>query len=302
MIAFKDIELSDKPLFDSYFQAKAFENSEFSFTNIFIWRLAYRFKYAIIEGHLCIIEKFRDLYPSIFPPLSLKTADYATVLPILADYIHRQAYPLILKSVTEKQKQEIESALPNKVLFREDRNNNDYVYLSQDLIELKGKNFRQKRNHINKFMKSYPFEYEEMSDSNLQECLKTELKWISDRDGGKSVLEEKQAIGEIINNFHKLNIIGGVIRINGIVQAFSIGEKLNPDMAVIHIEKANTEYDGSFTIINQTFASKAWSDVTYINREEDMGIAGLRKAKLSYNPVKMVKKYTGFYSMEGEKL
>ena len=83
------------------------------------------------------------------------------------------------------------------------------------------------------------------------------------------------------------------------MQAFSIGEKLNPDMAVIHIEKANTEYDGSFAIINQAFASNAWSDVTYINREEDMGIAGLRKAKESYNPVKMVRKYTGFYSQEG---
>lgn len=297
-MTFKDIELSDKPLFDSYFQANSYENSEFSFTNLFIWRLSYLFKYAIIDDHLCIIEKFRDLYPSIFPPLSLGTADYATVLPILADFMHKQGYPLILKSVTEKQKQEIESALPNKLLFREDRNNNDYVYLSQDLIELKGKKFRQKRNHINKFVKSYPFEYEEMSDSNLQECLKTELKWISERDGDKSVLEEKQAISEIINNFHKLKVIGGVIRINGRVQAFSIGEKFNPDMAVIHIEKANTEYDGSFTIINQTFANKAWSDVTYINREEDMGIAGLRKAKESYNPVKMVKKYTGFYSME----
>ena len=299
MIAFKDIELSDKPLFDSYLQAKHYENSEFSFTNLFIWRLSYRFKYAIINDHLCIIEKFRDLYPSIFTPLSLKTADYATVLPILADYMHEQGYPLILKTVTGNEKQEIESALPYRIIFREDRNNSDYVYLSQDLIELKGKKFRKKRNHINKFMKSYPFEYEEMSDSNLQECLETELKWVSDRYDEKSVQEENQAIGEIINNFHELKVAGGVIRINGIVQAFSVGEKLNPDMTVIHIEKANTEYDGSFTIINQTFTSKAWSEVTYINREEDMGIAGLRKAKESYNPVKMVKKYTGFYSEGG---
>ena len=302
MIAFKDIELSDKPLFDSYLLAKPYENSEFSFTNLFIWRLSYRFKYAVINDHLCIIEKFRDLYPSFFAPLSLGTADYATVLPILADYMHEQAYPLVLKSVTEKEKIEIESALPNKILFREDRNNSDYIYLSQDLIELEGKKFRQKRNHINRFMKSYSFEYEEMSDSNLHECLETELKWVSGRDDVKSVLEEKQAIGEIINNFHELKVSGGVIRINGIVQDFSIGEKLNPDMAVIHSEKANTEYDGFFTPINHAFVRRSWSNVTYINREEDMGIAGLRKAKESYNPIKMVKKYTGFYSMVGENL
>ena len=202
MIAFKDIKLSDKPLFDRYLQAKPYENSEFSFTNLFIWRLSYHFKYAIINDHLCIIEKFRDLYPSIFAPLSIGAADYATVLPILADYMHEQGYPLILKTVTEKEKQEIESALPNRIIFREDLNNSDYVYLSQDLIELKGKKFRQKRNHINKFIKSYPYEYEEMSDGNLQECLETEFKWVSGRDGNKSVLEEKHAIGEIMNNFY----------------------------------------------------------------------------------------------------
>ncbi|MDD2503469.1 MAG: phosphatidylglycerol lysyltransferase domain-containing protein [Clostridia bacterium] len=300
MTIFKNIELSDKPLFDRYLQARHYENSEFTFTNLFIWRLSYNFKFAVIHDHLCIIGKYRKLYPSIFVPLSIGTADYGAILPVLADYMHEKAYPLILKSVPEKEMLDIKAVLNDKVLFREDRNNSDYVYLSQELKELKGRKFRQKRNHINRFKKNYPFEYEEMSADNLQECLLTELKWVSERDGDRSILEEKQAIGEIINNFDALNVSGGVIRINGAVQAFTIGEKLNPDMAVIHIEKANTDYDGSYAIINQIFVSKALSDLTYINREEDMGIAGLRKAKESYNPVKMVKKYTGFYSEKGE--
>ena len=93
-----------------------------------------------------------------------------------------------------------------------------------------------------------------------------------------------------------MKVTGGVLRINGSVQAFTLGELLNPDMAVTHIEKANTDYDGSFTVINQMFAERVWPHVMYINREEDMGIPGMRKAKESYNPVKMIRKYTGFYA------
>jgi len=247
------------------------------------------------------MAKYRDKYPCIFAPLSLSTPDYEKVIMILADYFHAKGYPLVLKSVPEDIKNEIENAMPGKIIFREDLNNFDYVYLARDLIELKGKKFRQKRNHINKFLKSYEYQYENMSDNNLDECLKTELTWLSQQSNSEdqSILEEKQAVGEAIKNFHELKLTGGVIRVHGKVRAFSLGELLNPDMAVIHIEKANTDYAGSFNMINWLFALNAWSNVTYINREEDMGIPGLRKAKISYNPIKMVKKYTGFYVEKG---
>ena len=295
MITFKEIELQDKALFDRYFAARRYENSEFTFTNLFIWRIPYHVKYAIIQDHLCITAKYRNLYPFAFCPLSLGKGTYDKVLPILADIFQEEGFPLVLKSVTEDRKMEMEEALPIRLILREARNNHDYVYLTEELIELKGKKFRQKRNHINKFLKSYEYRYEELNDSNLSECLETELAWASRRDGDKSILEEKQAVFEALSNYQALKVTGGVLRINGSVQAFTLGELLNPDMAVVHIEKANTDYDGSFTIINQLFADKAWSHVTYINREEDMGIAGMRKAKESYNPVKMIKKYTGFY-------
>lgn len=295
MITFKDIELEDKALFDRYFSAHHTENSEFTFTNIFMWRAPYHFRYEVIHDHLCIVGKYRNLYPFAFSPISIGADATDKVLPILAETFKRHGFPLVLKSVTEDRKNTIEEALPGKLIFREDRSNHDYVYLSKDLIELKGKKYRQKRNHINKFLKSYEYEYEELNDNNVEECLKTELVWAARRYGDASVLEEKQAVFEALSNYRTLKIDGGVLRINGKVQAFTLGELLNPDMAVIHIEKANTDYDGSYTIINKLFASKKYSNVTYINREEDMGIPGLRKAKESYNPIKMVKKYTGFY-------
>lgn len=295
MITFKEIELEDKALFDRYFSARHYQNSEFTFTNLFIWRGPYHFQYAIIQDHLCIMGKYRNLYPFLFSPLSLGQSAYDKVLPVLADLLQEQGFPLVLKSVTEDRKNEMEEALPGKLIFREDRNNHDYVYLASELIELQGKKFRQKRNHMNKFLKSYEYQYEELNDGNIAECLETELMWASRRDGDKSILEEKRAVFEALTHYRTLKAAGGVLRINGSVQAFTLGELLNPDMAVIHIEKANTDYDGSFTAINQLFAGRAWSQVTYINREEDMGIPGLRKAKESYNPTKMVKKFTGFY-------
>lgn len=301
MVRFKEIQLEDKSLFDRYFSARSYENSEFTFTNLFIWRLSYNFKYSIVHDHLCIMAKYRDKYPCVFAPLSLTAPDYEKVLLVLAEYFHNMNYPLILKSVPEEIKAEIEAAMPGKIIFREDRNNFDYVYLTKDLIELKGKKFRQKRNHINKFLKNYDYHYEEMSDNNLEECLKTELKWLSQQGNSEdqTILEEIQAVAEAIKNFYALELKGGVIRVHGKVRAFALGELLNPDMAVVHIEKANTDYAGAFNMINWLFTQHAWSGVTYINREEDMGIPGLRKAKLSYNPIKMVKKYTGFLLGKG---
>jgi hypothetical protein len=121
VIIFKDIQLDDKPLFDRYFSAKPYENSEFSFTNLFIWRLSYHFQFAVIHDHLCIMALYRNQYPCIFAPLSLNTPSYEKVLPVLARTFHEKGYPLVLKSVPEQQKDEIQKALPGRILFREDR-------------------------------------------------------------------------------------------------------------------------------------------------------------------------------------
>lgn len=294
MTDFKEISLEDKALFDGFFSAKAYENSEFTFTNLFIWRNAYHFKYSIIYDHLCVFGSYRNQYPFMFAPVSSGPADYKRVIAELADIFKHTRYPLIMKSVPSDIKNAIEADVPGRVVFKEDRSNFDYVYLTKDLAELSGKKFHQKKNHINKFIKSYNYVYEKIDEHNLEECMNTELAWAVKRNGDMSVHEEKKAISELLNNFKALNEKGGALRINGSIQAFTVGQLLNPEMAVVHIEKANTEYSGSFTMINQQFIVNEWSDTIYINREEDMGIPGLRKAKESYNPVRMIKKYTGF--------
>lgn len=292
-IDFKHIELQDKKIFDTYITRNNYENSEFNFTNFFIWRHSYKLKHAVIDEHLCIIGRYHKKFPIIFPPLGTNKNGFDTGLLKVIEYYKKNHFPIIVKGITEPIKNTIEEMLPGMFYFKPDRNNYDYVYLSHDLINLKGRKFQKKRNHINKFKSRYDFLYEPISSNNIEECIIAEMEWVASRRNSRGIQEEKSAVIEALRNYESLDIEGGVLRIEDKIQAFSLGELLNPDMAVIHIEKANVNYDGSYPMINQQFAAHCWGNVTYINREEDMGLPGLRKAKKSYQPVKMIKKYTG---------
>ena len=161
-------------------------------------------------------------------------------------------------------------------------------------MTLAGRKYHGKKNHCNAFVKEYPdYVYEEMNRSNIDECIAFGDMWCERRMGDDpSLVCEKCAIHEALNNFEALKLRGGVIRIGGKVEAFSFGEKINDNTAVLHVEKANPEIRGLYSVINRDFAKNAWGDVTYLNREEDMGIEGLRMAKESYKPEFMVKKYS----------
>jgi hypothetical protein len=175
---------------------------------------------------------------------------------------------------------------------REDRNTFDYVYNLPELIELAGRKYHGKRNHLNQFMRSYKWEYQPMDETVAAECLNLKTEWfdlqIPEKD--RSISGETEAMIVVMENFTALNLTGGVIRIDGQIQALTIGEMLNQNMVVVHIEKANTEFKGIYAAVNQQFLIHHWADVPWVNREEDMGIEGLRQAKLSYNPAVMVKK------------
>ncbi|MCJ7595267.1 MAG: phosphatidylglycerol lysyltransferase domain-containing protein, partial [Desulfobacterales bacterium] len=175
-----------------------------------------------------------------------------------------------------------------------DRDNSDYVYLSKDLVNLSGRKYHRKRNHRNQFLKNCEFEYRSL-DTELVECvLEMQAAWCRMREcvENPDLLAEDYAIYEALTRFEDLDYQGGAILINTSVEAFSLGERLNPDTAVIHIEKANPEIPGLYAAINQRFCQEAWSDVEYINREQDLGLEGLRAAKESYYPCHMVNKYT----------
>jgi hypothetical protein len=177
---------------------------------------------------------------------------------------------------------------------KEDRDNFDYIYSVQKLSTLSGKKLDAKRNHINKFKKLHTFKYEEISDENISDCIDIIEKWCKERNYSQSdsLIAERKANLDLMNNFNSLRVKGAIIEVDGRPEAFTVGEQLNSNTVVIHVEKANSEIHGLYPLVNQQFLANHWNDIEYVNREQDLGIEGLRKAKLSYNPVSLLEKFT----------
>jgi hypothetical protein len=175
-----------------------------------------------------------------------------------------------------------------------DQDNSDYIYRAQDLIQLSGRKYHRKKNHLNKFLKNVRFEYRDL-DIELVECfIDMQESWCRLKDciDKPELLSEDYAVHVALKYFEELEYKGGAIQIDSRIEAFALGEGLNPDTAVIHIEKANPDIPGLYTAINQLFCEHAWHDMEYINREQDLGVEGLRSAKESYYPHHMVNKYS----------
>ena len=165
----------------------------------------------------------------------------------------------------------------------------DYVYETEKMINLSGKKLHSKKNHLNRFKKTYKYEYVNIKPEDKEDILKAYDGWANITD--KYLAAERDAIGDITENIDYLGIKGAMLKVDGEIAAFTFGDRLNDNMAVIHIEKANTSFDGAYAAINQMFAENEWSEYKYLNREDDCGIEGLRQAKRSYQPVFMVEKY-----------
>lgn len=226
-------------------------------------------------------------------PFGASDDSLPTIMEGMERWFSEQGLPFLLKGISTQFAERLERVLPGRYQFAGDRNNYDYVYLTENLIELTGRRFSAKKNHINYFLMHYPgFRYLPLTEELVPACIESAEQWYERRDNGQAGLDsERVAIMEVLNNFTYLQLTGGVIEIYGKIEAFAIGEALNEEMAVIHIEKGNVGIRGLYQMINREFCREAWSHMTYINREEDMGIEGLRRAKKTYNPIKMIAKY-----------
>ncbi len=295
MLELSEININDKALFDRYFAASNPQPSEMTFTNLFMWRNSYKFRYTEIEGLLCIIAVPEGGEPFAFMPVGNTNPEaMAGAIEQLKGYFSEHGWQLQFKRVYEEALDAFKPFVSLEADVQHDRASSDYVYLASDLIGLKGKKFDGKRNHINKFKKLYEYEYAAIDKTNIEDCHKIMETWCRERNctGDDDFYREKVANSELLDNYEVLGCKGALVKVNGSSEAFTVGEMLNRDTAVIHIEKANAKVNGLYTFINQQFCENEWQNTQYINREQDLGIEGLRKAKLSYNPVRLVNKYT----------
>jgi uncharacterized protein len=278
---FKPVGLEDKEVIDSFIRRVPSEACEIIFTNIFIWRHYEHPTFTAINGNLCVLCRPRS-EPAFFLP------------PIGTDKL-RETIEACL-SICPRMACVPESfALDHCAGLRvqEDPENFDYVYRVADLVHLRGKKYDGKRNRIKKFEKSHASRYLKLEPEHLGTCRRLFEEWfqIKARENGRIGETQRTAVLEILADFGPLGLSGGAVEVDGRIEAFSIGERLNPDTAVIHLEIADPRYDGLAQFINREFVKNEWAALKYINREQDMGVAGLRRAKMSYYPHHLVKKF-----------
>lgn len=303
MFELQDFKIENRDEINKYLHRKCSQNSEFTFTNLFMWRKSYGIKYVILNDMLCVMPKHGNgprsaTFPIGFIKPDGKEADIKPVVNQLLEYLKQSGETPLLRLYDDKTVNKLIEAFPGEFLISEDINSFDYVYRIEDLINLSGKKYHSKKNHINKFKKQYNWEYQKINSNNIDECIALFDRWHNDKDIDMNIHEEREAVIELFSNWDALNVTGGCIRVDGQMVAFSVGEPLCGKMVVIHLEHADTSYDGAFAMMNQQFLENEWQDYEFVNREEDMGIPGMRKAKESYRPVKMVKKYVATYVPE----
>lgn len=292
------LTLEHKPFFDRIFNALQPEISDLTFTNLFMWQFSYGLKPVYLpdcDYWLLQATPPGKWHPFFLPPLGdwddlekLKAA-----LEAMIRLAREEGFKMRLGRIPERLANALSRVDPS-LHFQEDDRTFDYLYRAKDLILLEGRKYHSKRNHLNQFKRKYLWEYQPITPPVLEECLAIEAEWFNIKDAFRTrSSDEEKAMAMVMNNYQALGVSGGVIRVGGTIAAIAVGERLNADMAVIHIEKANTAFDGIYAAINQQFAAHFGSGFQFINREEDLGLEGLRKAKSSYHPVKLIKKFNG---------
>lgn len=291
---FKDIEIDCKNILDKYFDLVDYEACEYCFTTLYMWKDLYKTKYYVEDDFAIVAGEYENKGFIILPLAKKENMNKA--FDFIIKNFERENKQIHLKAINKEVVEYLQSVYGDRFEYIEERNNFDYIYDGESLRTLAGRKNQKKRNHLNSFVKEYGdrVEYKKLEETDFDECINLLKEWSKDKDESIELDSEFKAIKRIFKNYEKLkdtlNISG--IYIDSKLEAFSIGEMLNDNMAVIHVEKANADIRGLYPYINQQFLLNEFSDVEFVNREEDLGIEGLRKAKLSYHPVKFAEKYT----------
>ena len=291
MIPFKPLSLSDKDWCEKYLLDGVERGCEYSFANLCLWG---RQRAAQIHDHLVLFSQFnrRSVYP--YP---VGTGNKRPVLDAIIHDSEARGIPCRITGLNQDDIALIEAEYPGRFRFHCDRDSYDYVYAINDLADLKGRKFQRKRNHFNRFRDNFPYyTVEPLSERNVGQARHMVQQWFADRiqenpEGDYHM--EQSALSKALTHFAELGMEGLLLRDGDQILAVTLGSRLTQDTFDIHFEKARQDVDGAYTAINCEFARylrAKYPEVQFLNREDDLGLEGLRKAKLSYNPHHLVEK------------
>jgi len=287
----RPLVLEDRPLIHPLLLDLRPQQSELTFTNLYIWRAAYQLRLSRVGEALAVFSWMADPEESfLFPPLGAG-ADAAVARRCLEHMASRGHLARLARATKEDlARLRLEEG---EFAIQPDRDQWDYVYLVKDLAELSGNRYHRKRNHIEQFTSRHQFTYRPLTPELIPACRELQDRWCDEKhcDLVSTLRAEASAVKEVLENLEPLGVVGGCIEVDGKVEAFTLGELLNPETVVIHIEKANAAFHGLYQVINQQFLEQTWLNVRHVNREQDLGVPGLRKAKESYHPHHLVEKF-----------
>ncbi len=290
MSTIRSLELSDRPTIEAFLQRYPPEISELTFSNLFVWRNSRPICFAEVDDSIVFVVN--------------PAKDGAKQKVVFGQPVGETS-PLAVASSLDVQVagfvriggQAADPLREAGLHVEADRDNADYVYRTTDLAELSGHRLHKKRNLVKQCLSAYPCEYEPIIPELIDECSEMQDRWCKAKECGRNpgLCDEYIAIRETFSHYQDLRLIGGAIRIDGIIQAYSIVEELSPGTAVCHFEKAMPEFRGLSQLVNQWLAKFALSEFEFVNREQDLGIRGLRQAKESYYPNHMVHKFNAWF-------
>lgn len=284
------VSLEDKDWINAILSQVDFYTCEYPFGNVF----SYGAKMEIKVGNIadCLVTKcVQDDYVMYCCPIG--KGDIKKAVEFILDDACKDGRDFEIFAINPDAAEIISKEFSDVLDVFLVRDTFDYIYTSEDLINLSGKKYQPKRNHISYFMKNNNWTYERINKDNAYECYEMSKLWLEGAlEEYKEELEgELKIIKRVFDNYDKLDFVGGLIRVDGKVVAYTMGEGASNDVFCVHIEKAFADIRGAYPMINQQFVKNELSGYKYINREDDTGAENLRKAKLSYYPVILAEKY-----------
>lgn len=290
MLSFKKIDFSDIPLLKAYFDSYPARQCDRAVGSTVMWRDYFNNRYAVIDGTIILSAKFKNEICFSFP--IGRNVDAA--LDAIEEYCSALNIPMVFCSVNKKEVGLLLSKYPGSESDA-DRDWFDYLYEKDAIMNLVGRKYATPRNHINKFKKLYAdYEFKEIKKADIPELVNFTRNFTFNAEKDESANLELQMCIEVLENYDTFGMLGGVLKVGGKIVGYSIGEIIG-DTIFCHIEKADISYSGTYQMLTNQFLRMFASDeVKFVNREEDCGDEGLRKSKLSYNPIELIEKSTVF--------
>ncbi len=295
---FREITLEDARWAKPLLEANGYLSCEFAFVNIFIWRLIAHTEIARFEDYCILRGDYGGKH--IHYQFPAGTGDLKRAVDAVLEYAKNDDKALQIVHVPPRGKKEMEALYPGVFSWRAPDAASDYLYNAADLAALPGRKYQKKRNHCSRFERQYPdWQFHEITPDDLPKICEFSNTWVTlygnDKDAG--ILQEHEVVVEACRNYEALGLVGGVVTVKGEIVAFSFGSVMG-DEFITHVEKASYDVDGAYNIINREIAKCVVAmGLPYINRENDMGEEGLRRAKQSYYPVQLLEKYVAECSL-----